>query len=126
MLPPVLEDTSRIAQTAFRCGNPDRAHEVEILQDERFTVLEVATADEAWPILESRHDIGVLFTDVNMPGSMDGLALAARVAERWPRIRLVLTSGRQGLSDDEVPDHGQFVQKPYRQSDLMSAISHAG
>lgn len=98
----------------------------DILQDEGFTVLEVATADEAWPILESRSDIGVLFTDVNMPGSMDGLTLAARVAERWPRIRLVLTSGRQGLSNDEVPDHGQFVQKPYRQRDLMSAISHAG
>jgi CheY-like chemotaxis protein len=98
----------------------------DILQDEGFTVLEVATADEAWPILESRSDIGVLFTDVNMPGSMDGLTLAARVAERWPRIRLVLTSGRQGLSIDQVPDHGQFVQKPYHQRDLMSAISHAG
>ena len=98
----------------------------DILQDEGFTVLEVATADEAWPILESRGDIGVLFTDVNMPGSMDGLALAERVAERWPRIRLVVTSGRQGLSNDELPDHGQFIQKPYHQSDLMSAISHAG
>ncbi|MCJ2099266.1 response regulator [Methylobacterium sp. E-046] len=98
----------------------------DILQDEGFTVLEVATADEAWPILESRSDIGVLFTDVNMPGHMDGLALATRVAERWPRIRLVLTSGRQGLTDDEVPDHGRFVQKPYRQRDLVSAISHAG
>jgi CheY-like chemotaxis protein len=98
----------------------------DILQDEGFKVLEVATADEAWPILESRRDIGVLFTDVNMPGSMDGLTLAARVAERWPRIRLVLTSGRHGLSNDEIPDHGRFVQKPYRQVDLMSAISHAG
>jgi CheY-like chemotaxis protein len=98
----------------------------DILQDEGFTVLEVATADEAWPILESRSDIGVLFADVNMPGSMNGLTLAARVAERWPHIRLVLTSGRQGLSNDEVPDHGQFVQKPYRQSELVSAIAHAG
>ena len=88
-------------------------------------MLKVATADEAWPILESRSDIGVLFTDVNMPGSMDGLTLAARVAERWPHIRLVLTSGRQGLSNDEVPDHGQFVQKPYHQSELISAIANA-
>lgn len=98
----------------------------DILQDEGFTVLEVAIADEAWPILESRSDIGVLFTDINMPGSMDGLALAARVAVRWPRIRLVLTSGRCGLSNDEVPDNGQFVQKPYCQHELMSAIAHAG
>lgn len=53
------------------------------------------------------------------------LTLAARVAERWLYIRLVLTSGRCGLSTYEVPDHGQFVQKFYRQSELMSAITHA-
>lgn len=55
---------------------------VDILLDEGFMVLEVATADEAWPLLERRSDIDVLFTDVNMPGHMDGLTLAARVAER--------------------------------------------
>ena len=98
---------------------------VDILEDEGFTVLEVATADEAWPLLERRSDIAVLFTDVNMPGHMDGLALAARVAERWPHIRLVLTSGRRGLSIHEIPDHGQFVQKPYHHSDLISAIAQA-
>jgi CheY-like chemotaxis protein len=98
---------------------------IDILEDEGFTVLSVAAADEAWPILGSRSDIAVLFTDVNMPGNMDGLTLAGRVAERWPHIRLVLTSGRCGLSDHEVPDHGQFVQKPYRQSELMQAIAHA-
>jgi CheY-like chemotaxis protein len=75
--------------------------------------------------LESRSDISVLFTDINMPGNMDGLTLATRVAEHWPHIRLVLTSGRSGLSSDEVPDHGQFVQKPDRQSELMQAIAHA-
>ncbi|EIZ86853.1 response regulator receiver protein [Methylobacterium sp. GXF4] len=111
----VVEDDSFIRMLA-----------ADILQDEGFTVLEVATADEAWPILESRSDIEVLFTDVNMPGRMDGLTLATRVAERWPRIRLILTSGRQGLTDDEIPDHGRFVQKPYRQRELVSAISHAG
>jgi len=97
----------------------------DMLEDEGFRVLAAATADEAWLILEGRGDIGVLFTDINMPGNMDGLTLAARVAERWPRIRLVLTSGRRGLSNHEVPDHGQFVQKPYRQSQLLSAIAHA-
>jgi CheY-like chemotaxis protein len=98
---------------------------IDILEDEGSTVLGVATAGEAWPILGSRSDIGVLFSDVNMPGNMDGLTLAARVAEQWPHIRLVLTSGRSGLSSYEVPDHGQFIQKPYRQSELMQAISHA-
>lgn len=98
---------------------------VDVLEDAGFTVLKVATAEAAWPILERRDDIEVLFTDVNMPGRMDGLTLAVRVAERWPHIRLVLTSGRLGLSSDEVPDDGQFVQKPYRQSELLSAIANA-
>ncbi|WP_066918733.1 response regulator [Methylobacterium sp. CCH5-D2] len=116
-LPPVVlvvEDEGSVRMVA-----------VDILEDEGFTVLEVATADEAWPVLERCSDIGVLFTDVNMPGSMDGLALAARVAERWPHIRLVLTSGRCGLSTHEIPDHGRFLQKPYRQRDLISAIASA-
>ena len=98
---------------------------VDMLQDEGYTVLEVATADDAWPLLEDRSDIGVLFTDVNMPGHMDGLTLATRVAERWPHIRLIVTSGRCGLSTHELPDNGQFVQKPYRHSDLVSAIIQA-
>lgn len=88
-------------------------------------MLEAASADEAWPLLESHSDIGVLFTDVNMPGRMDGLVLAARVAERWPHIRLVVTSGRCSYSRHEIPDNGQFVQKPYRHDDLVSAISQA-
>jgi len=97
----------------------------DILTDEGFTVLEATTADEAWPLLESHSDISVLFTDVNIPGRMDGLTLAARVAERWPHIRLVVTSGRCGLSTHEIPDHGRCVQKPYRHADLMGAITQA-
>ena len=96
-----------------------------LLEEAGFAVLEVASADEAWPLLEGRSDIEVLFTDINMPGSMDRLTSAARVAERWPDIRLVLTSGRLGVSSDKVPDDGQFVQKPYRQSELLSAIANA-
>lgn len=98
---------------------------VDFLEEEGFVVLEAATAEEAMSILESRADIGVLFTDVNMPGTMDGLGLATHVAERWPHIRLVVNSGRQGLTSDQLPDDGQFVQKPYGQSQLVSAIAHA-
>jgi CheY-like chemotaxis protein len=97
----------------------------DMLEDHGLTVVQAATAEEALPILEDRDDIGVLFTDVNMPGRMDGLSLAAHVAERWPHIRLVVTSGRQGLTNNQLPDDGQFVQKPYRQSQLLSAIVHA-
>lgn len=98
---------------------------VDMLQDAGFPVVQAATADAAWAILERAEEIGVLFTDIDMPGSMDGLALASRVAERWPHIRLVVTSGRIGLRDADMPDDGRFLLKPYRQAQLLKAIDAA-
>ncbi len=99
---------------------------VDMLEDEGFTVIEAASADAALAILENRDDIGVLFTDVDMPGSMNGFALAQQVAERWPHIRLVLTSGRFTPKNRDVPDSGQFVPKPYLPDQLLTAFSNAG
>ena len=79
----------------------------------------------ALAVLEGAPGIGALFTDIDMPGSMDGVALAARVAERWPHIRLVVTSGRTGMRDGDFPDSGRFVIKPYRQAQLVRAIASA-
>jgi len=98
----------------------------DMLEDAGFTVLEAATADAAWTILESRDDIDVLFTDIEMPGSMNGFALAGRVAERWPHIRLVITSGRCRPEPRDVPDHGKFVPKPYRTAQVLAAFDQAG
>ena len=98
---------------------------VEMLEDAGFTVVEARHADEAWFVLHERTDIGVLFTDVDMPGTMDGVALAERVNENWPDIRLVLTSGRHRFTDREVPDHGLFVPKPYEASQVIEAIHNA-
>ncbi|GJD52507.1 hypothetical protein OPKNFCMD_5273 [Methylobacterium crusticola] len=99
---------------------------VEMLEVAGWTALEAADADEAMLLLERRSDIAVLFTDVDMPGSMDGFELATQVASRWPHIRLVLTSGRLRPSNDDVPDSGQFVAKPYRTSQLLEAFRNAG
>jgi CheY-like chemotaxis protein len=98
---------------------------VDMLEAAGLTVFEAATADEAWAILESRGDIGALFTDIEMPGSMNGFALANQVAERWPHIRLVLTSGRCQLASRDVPDHGMFVPKPYMAEHVLSAFERA-
>jgi CheY-like chemotaxis protein len=98
---------------------------VDMLEDAGFTILEAANADEAWAILEGQSDIGVLFTDIEMPGSMNGFALASRVAERWPHIRLVLTSGRFRPAPCDVPDHGKFVPKPYLPDQVLSAFGKA-
>lgn len=99
---------------------------VDMLEDAGFTVLEAATADEAWTILENRSDISVLFTDSEMPGSMNGFGLAARVAERWPHIRLVITSGRCRPAPRDVPDDGEFVPKPYYADQVIRAFERAG
>lgn len=98
---------------------------VEMLEDAGFEVVEARHADEAWAVLHRRSDIGVLFTDIDMPGSMCGVTLAGRVHEAWPEIRLILTSGRQRLADQEVPDHGLFVPKPYNASQVVDAIHQA-
>jgi CheY-like chemotaxis protein len=98
---------------------------VDTLEDEGFTLVEAATADEALALLEVRDDIAILFTDIEMPGSMNGLELASHVAVRWPHIRLVITSGRVRLSNQAVPDHGKFVAKPYYPDQLLKAFSSA-
>ena len=96
-----------------------------LLEDAGFSVAEAANADEAWDILLARDDVGVLFTDVDMPGSMCGKTLAERVHRAWPEIRLILSSGRHRFPEDEVPDHGLFVAKPYNGPQAAEAIHHA-
>ncbi len=67
----------------------------------------------------------MLFTDIDMPRSMCGKTLAARVQASWPDNQLVLTSGRHRLEDEDMPDHGLFVAKPYGNGDIVEAIVHA-
>lgn len=94
----------------------------EGLQDEGFQVLEADSADEAFRILSSRRDVGVVFTDVNMPGTLDGLGLANLVHERWPNLRILVTSGRQRIHTRDLPEHGRYVSKPYRAHDIAHMI----
>jgi CheY-like chemotaxis protein len=85
----------------------------DLVEDAGFEAIEAANADEAIRILECRSDIRVVFTDIDMPGSMDGLLLAAAVRDRWPPIEIILTSGHVHVSEVEVPVGGVFFSKPY-------------
>jgi CheY-like chemotaxis protein len=87
---------------------------VDFLQDEGFEVLEAGNADEAIALLETNPAISILFTDVDMPGSMDGLKLSAAVRKRWPPVRIVVTSGHRIVDITDLPDGGVFFSKPYR------------
>lgn len=96
----------------------------EGLEDAGYDVLAVESAEKALEVLRTRLDVGVLFTDVDMPGGLDGLSLAELVHRAWPAVKLVVTSGR-GI-DRDVPDDGEFLNKPYSFDDLQAAIVKAG
>jgi two-component system, response regulator PdtaR len=78
-----------------------------------FEVLEAGTADAAIVILESRADIQIVFTDIHMPGSMDGVKLAHAIKGRWPPVRLMATSGRVSLGELDLPAGTVVFPKPY-------------
>jgi two-component system, response regulator PdtaR len=93
------------------------------LQDAGFHVLEAANADVALAVLEScSDDVQVLFTDIDMPGSMNGLALAENVQQRWPHISLLISSGYHRPAPEALPDDGRFVPKPYCSDDVVQHI----
>src|ERR1700709_1548649 len=80
-----------------------RMRAVDIVEDAGFSPIEAVNADDALAILESRSDIELLFTDIQMPGSIDGLNLAYAVHERWPSIKIILVSGQLKLTDADKP-----------------------
>jgi CheY-like chemotaxis protein len=86
-----------------------------------FDVVEAGNADEAIAILERRFDISVVFTDVQMPGSMDGLKLAAAVRDRWPPIKIVATSGLN-IGESELPRGSRFLRKPYNTAQIVGTL----
>src|SRR5438309_7445173 len=94
-----------------------RMRAVDIVEDAGFHPVEAINADEAISILESRSDISLLFTDIQMPGSMDGLKLAHAVHDRWPGIKIILVSGQVNPSDAERPEDSLLWQTARRRKD---------
>ena len=84
--------------------------------------VEAVNADEAIAILESRSDISLLFTDIQMPGSMDGLKLAHAVHDRWPAIKIILVSGQVKPSDAERPADSRFFGKPLGVEQMIAEL----
>jgi two-component sensor histidine kinase/ActR/RegA family two-component response regulator len=89
-----------------------RMRAVDIVEDAGFHPVEAVNADQAISILESRSDISLLFTDIQMPGSIDGLMLAHAVHSRWPAIKIILVSGQVKPSEAERPADSRFFGKP--------------
>jgi two-component system, response regulator PdtaR len=96
----------------------------EILKEAGFQVVAAASADEAIAILEQRDDIRIVITDINMPGSMDGLKLAAAVKHRWPPIKIIVATGRAPPRVEELPVGTHFLPKPYAREKVLATIQH--
>jgi CheY-like chemotaxis protein len=105
-----------------------RMRAVDMVEDAGYTSVEAVDADEAVAILESRSDIALLFTDIQMIGSMNGLMLAHTVRKRWPPIKIILVSGQLKLADLDIPPGSRFFGKPLDAkvmiAQLQNMISH--
>jgi two-component system, response regulator PdtaR len=97
----------------------------DALRDAGYEVLTAENADEAIRILEADTTICLVFTDIDMPGSMDGLKLAAAVRKRWPPVHIVIASGKHSPTLHEMPPRAVFLSKPYLPIDMLEALNSA-
>ena len=108
----VVED-----QVIIRMGAVDLVHSAG------YEAIEASNADEAIAILETRSDIQLVFTDVQMPGSMDGIKLAHHIRNRWPPVRLIVASGKAIMQESSLPEGSRFFAKPYHDGRIVEAIA---
>jgi two-component sensor histidine kinase/DNA-binding response OmpR family regulator len=99
-----------------------RMRAVDIVEDAGFTPLEAVNADDALALLESRSDIELLFTDIQMPGTMNGLKLAHAVHERWPLIKIILVSGQVTPNEEDRPANSRFFGKPMEVQQMIAEL----
>jgi two-component system, response regulator PdtaR len=99
-----------------------RMDSADLIRALGFDVIEARDADHALSVLESIPDIKIVFTDVQMPGSMDGLMLAAVVRDRWPPVALLITSGKVHPPVDNMPAGTRFISKPYTSWQLKEQL----
>jgi CheY-like chemotaxis protein len=99
-----------------------RMNTAHMIEEAGFDVVEAANADDAIQVLEARLDITVVFTDVQMPGSMDGLKLAAFIRGRWPPLNIVATSGYVNVPQCHLPEGARFLPKPYSPDQILRTL----
>lgn len=96
---------------------------VDLVQSAGYEALEASNADEAIRILESRADIDLVFTDVQMPGTMDGIKLSHYIHDRWPPVKLIVASGMAILEESSLPEGSRFFSKPYGDHAIADAMA---
>ena len=96
---------------------------VDLVLSAGYEALEASDADEAIRILEQRDDIDLVFTDVHMPGTMDGIKLAHHIRDRWPPVKLILASGATIIEESSLPGGSRFFSKPYDDTTIIDAMA---
>lgn len=99
-----------------------RMDAVEMLHDAGFDILEAVNADEAIRLLVLHSDIRLIFTDIDMTGSVNGLELATIVRKRWPPVSILLTSGHYKVQAGDLPAGALFFSKPYQPAQIITAV----
>jgi CheY-like chemotaxis protein len=96
---------------------------LEVMIEAGFEALEASSAVEAIGMLETRSDIHLVFTDAEMPGTMDGIELVHYIRNRWPPVKLIVVSGKTAISPAELPPGAKFFTKPYRETTIVDAMA---
>ena len=96
---------------------------MDLIEEAGYAVAEASDADQALDVLQSRPDIRIVLADVDMPGSMDGLRLAALVRDRWPPIEIIVTSGRGIPQLATIPARAMFLPKPLNEQRVREALT---
>lgn len=99
-----------------------RLYAVALIEDAGCAAMQAASAAEAITLLESHAEIDAIFTDIDLPGGMDGMGLAAVVRGRWPPIEVIVTSGHAQISEGQLPERGYFLPKPYTGAQLSRVL----
>jgi CheY-like chemotaxis protein len=107
----VVEDEPMLAMVAH-----------ELVEEAGFRAVTAGSAHEALQKLEKRHDLAIVFTDVDLPGGENGLQLAARIRDRWPLLRILVTSGKMLVRNEDLADYGLFIPKPYSADGIKKAL----
>lgn len=95
---------------------------VDMVEDAGFEAIEAYSAADAIHILETRLDVRVVFTDIDMPHGVDGMRLAATIRDRWPPIEIIITSGKMWGRSLKLPDRAVFFPKPYRRDKVIAEM----
>ena len=99
-----------------------RMDAADIIGSAGFDIVEAEDADQAILILQERPDISIVFTDIQMPGSMDGMKLAAAIRDRWPPIKIIATSGLVKVTGDDLPPGSRFLRKPCSAMEIVGVL----